>query len=186
MSSKYRCHGENWPQRLDLFWTISDLSLDLRVSEVWHFKGTVCTVILRCCKPKSDQKCRSYVTLKHQWILNLQFDHFFRGLKRGVIDKIRCSQWPQGMVLDGLEWFKAKNRKSMTFNYKSAGRYLVLAPVAVLTLFWGSSAWSPKCGRQRSRIQRSGLAWMVQYKSPCSRHCPHTHIYSSCHSCCLK
>ena len=127
MSSKHWCHGENWPQRLDLFWTISDLFFDLRVSEVWHFKGTVCTVILRCCKPKSDQKCRSYVTLKHQWILNLQFDHFFRGLKRGVFDKIRCSQWLQGMVLDGLEWFKAKNRKSMTFNYKSVGRYLVLA-----------------------------------------------------------
>ena len=105
MSSKHWCHGENWPQRLDLFWTISDLFFDLRVSEVWHFKGTVCTVILRCCKPKSDQKCRSYVTLKHQWILNLQFDHFFRGLKRGVFDKIRCSQWLQGMVLDGLEWF---------------------------------------------------------------------------------
>ena len=105
MSSKYWCHGEKRPQRLDLSWTIYDLSFDLKVSEVWHFKGTVCAVILRCCKPKSDQKCRSYVTLKHQWILNLQFDHFFRGLKRGVFDKIRCSQWLQGMVLDGLEWF---------------------------------------------------------------------------------
>ena len=31
----------------------------------------------------------------------------------GGFDKIRCSQWLQGMVLDGLEWFKAKNRKSM-------------------------------------------------------------------------
>ena len=82
MSSKYWCHGEKRPQRLDLSWTIYDLSFDLKVSEVWHFKGTVCAVILRCCKPKSDQKCRSYVTLKHQWILNLQFDHFFRGLKR--------------------------------------------------------------------------------------------------------
>ena len=129
MSSNLWCHGENQPQRLDLSCTISDFSFDLRVNVVWHFKGTVCTVILRCCKPKSDQKCRSYVTLKHQWILNLQFDHFFRGLKRGVFDKIRCSQWLQGMVLDGLEWFKAKNRKSMTFNYKSAVRYLVLAPL---------------------------------------------------------
>ena len=98
------------------------------VSGVWHFKGTECTVILRCCKPKSDQKCRSYVTLKHQRILNLQFDQFFKGLKRGGFDKIRWSQWVQGMVLDGLEWFEAKNWKSMTLNYKSATRYLVLAP----------------------------------------------------------
>ena len=105
MSSKFWRHGEKRPQRLDLSLTIYDLSFNLKVSEVWHFKGTVCTVILRCCKPKSDQKCRSYVTLKHQWILNLQFDHFFRGLKRFFFDKIGCSQWLQGMVLDGLEWF---------------------------------------------------------------------------------
>ena len=132
---EFRCF-QHFELRLGDSWTISDLWYDLMVSGVWHFKGTVCTVILRCCKPKSDQKCRSYVTLKHQWILNLQFDHFFRGLKRGVFDKIRCSQWLQGMVLDGLEWFKAKNRKSMTFNYKSAGRYLVLA---LLKGFWSLS-----------------------------------------------
>ena len=105
LASKHCPKGANWPQRLDLSWTISDLSFDLRVFRVWHFKGTVCTVILRCCKPKSDKKCRSYVTLKHHRILNTQFDQFFRGLKRGVLDKIRCSQWHQGMVLDGLEWF---------------------------------------------------------------------------------
>ena len=105
LASKHCPKGANWPQRLDLSWTISDLSFDLRVFRVWHFKGTVCTVILRCCKPKLDKKCRSYVTLKHRRILNTQFDQFFRGLKRGVLDKIRCSQWHQGMVLDGLEWF---------------------------------------------------------------------------------
>ena len=104
-ASKQRPKGANWPQRFDLSWTISDLSFDLRVFRVWHFKGTVCTVILRCCKPKSDKKCRSYVTLKQRRILNTQFDQFFRGLKRGVLDKIRCSHWHQGMVLDGLEWF---------------------------------------------------------------------------------
>ena len=68
LASKHCPKGANWPQRLDLSLTISDLSFDLRVSRVWHFKGTVCTVILRCCKPKSDKKCRSYVTLKHQRI----------------------------------------------------------------------------------------------------------------------
>ena len=75
-------HGENWPQRLDLFWTISNLFFDLRVYEVWHFKGTVCMVILRCCKPRSGKKCTSYVTFKHQRILNRQLYQFFRGLKR--------------------------------------------------------------------------------------------------------
>ena len=128
LASKHWCHGANWPQRLDLSWKIADLSFDLRVSGVWHFKGTVCTVILRCCKPKLDKKCRSYVNLKHQRILNLQYAQFFRRLKRGHFDKIRCSQWLQGMVLDGLKWFQAKNWKSMTFNYKSDDRYLVLAP----------------------------------------------------------
>ena len=56
MSSKYWRHGGKRPQRLDLSWTIYDLSFDLKVSAVWHFKGTVCAVIFRCCKPKSDQK----------------------------------------------------------------------------------------------------------------------------------
>ena len=88
--------------------------------------GTDCTVILRCCKPKLDKKCRSYVTLKNQTNLNLQFASFFRGLKRGLFDQIRCSQWPQGMVLDGLKGFQSKKSKSMTFNYKSVLRYLIL------------------------------------------------------------
>ena len=65
ISSNLRTHGDIWTQRLDLSWTISDLSFDLRVSRVLHFKRIVCTDILRCCKPKSDKKCRSYVTLKH-------------------------------------------------------------------------------------------------------------------------
>ena len=34
MSSKYWRHGEKRPQRLDLSWTIYDLSFDLKVSEV--------------------------------------------------------------------------------------------------------------------------------------------------------
>ena len=90
------CGQTHWPEfccfphfelRLGDSWTISDLCFDLMVSGLWHFKGTVCTVILRCCMPKSGKKCRSYVTLKHQRILNLQFDQFFRGLKRGVLTK---------------------------------------------------------------------------------------------------
>ena len=118
LASKHCPKGANWPQRLDLSWTISDLSFDLRVFRVWHFKGTVCTVILRCCKPKLDKICR---------ILKLHFAPFFRGLKRGHFDKIRGSHSLQGMVLDGLKWFQAKNWKSMIFNYKSDDRYLVLA-----------------------------------------------------------
>ena len=127
IASKHCPKGANWPQRFDLSWPISDLYFDLRVSGVWHFKGTVCTVILGCCKPKLDKKCRSFVNLKHQRILNLQYAKYFRRLKRGLFDKIRCSQWLQVMVLDGLKWFQAKNWKSMTFNYKSADKYLVLA-----------------------------------------------------------
>ena len=50
-------------------------------------------------------------------------------------DKIRCSQWLQGMVLDGLKWFQAKNWKSMTFNYKSDDRYLVLAHMYVYIFY---------------------------------------------------
>ena len=132
MSVKLWAHGENWPQRFDLSWTISNFLLNLSVSGVWQFLGTVCTLILRCCKPKSDKKCRSYITLKYQRILNLQFAPFFRGLKRGLFDKNRCSQWPQGMVLDGLKGFQSKKSKFKTFNYKSADRYLVLPPQGVL------------------------------------------------------
>ena len=40
-----------------------------------------------------------------------------------------CSQWLQGMVLDGIKGFQAKKSNSMTFNYKSVLRYLVLAQV---------------------------------------------------------
>ena len=88
-----------------------------------------CAVILRYCKSKLEKKCRSYRTLKHSRILNLQFPPFFKGLKRGLLTKIRCSQWLQGMVLDGLKGFQAKKSKSMTFNYKSCISYLVLAHV---------------------------------------------------------
>ena len=42
----------------------------------------------------------------------------------GAFDKIRCSQWIQGMVLDGLKGFHARKPKFMTFNNKSADRYL--------------------------------------------------------------
>ena len=90
---------------------------------------TNCAVILRYCMSKSDKKCRSYLTLKHSRILNLQFPQFFKGLKRGLLTKIRCSQWLQGMVLDGLKGFQAKKSKSMTFNYKSCISYLVWALV---------------------------------------------------------
>ena len=34
---------------------------------------------------------------------------------------------PSGVVPDGPKWFQAKKPKSMTFNYKSVLRYLVLA-----------------------------------------------------------
>ena len=78
-----------------------------------------CMVILRYCKSKSGKKCRSNCTLKHQRILNLQFAQFFKGLKRGLLDEIRCSQWLQGMVLDGIKGFQWKNSGSMTFNFKS-------------------------------------------------------------------
>ena len=64
--------------------------------------------------------------MKNQTNLNLQFASLFRGLKRGLFDQIRCSQWPQGMVLDGLKGFQSEKSKSMTFNYKIALRYLVL------------------------------------------------------------
>ena len=99
----------------------------IMVSGVWQIFRADCTVILRYCKSKSDKKSRSYLTLKHSRILNLQFLEFFKGLKRGLLTKIRCSQWLQGMVLDGLKGFQAKKSKSMTFNYKSCISYLVLA-----------------------------------------------------------
>ena len=50
-----------------------DLSLDLMDSGVWQFFRADCTVILRYCKSKSGKKYRSYCTLNHQRILNLQF-----------------------------------------------------------------------------------------------------------------
>ena len=99
------------------------------VSGVWQIFGADCAVILRYCKSKSDKKCRSYLTLKHSRVLNLQFPQFFKGLKRGLLTKIRCSQWLQGMVLDGPKGFQTKKSKSMSFNYKSCISYLVLAHV---------------------------------------------------------
>ena len=99
----------------------------IMVPGVWEIFRADCTVILRYCKSKSGRKCKSYCTLKHQRILNLQFAQFFKGLKRGLLTKIRCSQWLQGMVLDGLKGFQAKKSKSTTFNYKSCISYLVLA-----------------------------------------------------------
>ena len=108
MSSKLWRHGENWPQRFDLPLPLHDLSLDIIISGVWQIFRADCAVILRYCKSKLDQKCRSYLTLKHFRILNLQFPQFFKGLKRGLLTKIRCSQWLQGMVLYGLKGFQAK------------------------------------------------------------------------------
>ena len=127
MSSKLWRHGENWPQRFDLPLPLHNLSLDIIISGVWQIFRADCAVILRYCKSKLDQKCRSYLTLKHLRILNLQFPQFFKGLKRGLLTKIRCSQWLQGMVLYGTKGFQAKKSKSMTFNYKSCISYLVLA-----------------------------------------------------------
>ena len=92
MSSKLWAHGENWPQWFDLSLSLYDLSFDLMDSGVWQIFRADCTVILRYCKSKSGKKCRSYCTLNHQRILNLQFAQFFKGLKRGLLTKIRCSQ----------------------------------------------------------------------------------------------
>ena len=127
MSSKLWRHGENWPQRFDLSLSLWDLSFVIMVPGVWQIFRADCAVILRYCKSKLDKKCKSYLTLKHSRILNLQFAQFFRGLKRGLLTKIRCSQWLQGMVLYGTKGFQAKKSKSMTFNYKSVLSYLVLA-----------------------------------------------------------
>ncbi len=106
----------------------------IMVPGVWEIFRANCTVILRYCKSKSGRKCKSYCTLKHQRILNLQFAQFFKGLKRGLLTKIRCSLCLQGMVLDGLKGFQAKKSKSMTFNYKSCISYLVLA--LHTSVFW--------------------------------------------------
>ena len=84
MSSKLWAHGENWPQWFDLSLSLYDLSFDLMDSGVWQIFGADCTVILRYCKSKSGKKWRSYSTLNHQRILNLQFAQFFKGLKRGL------------------------------------------------------------------------------------------------------
>ena len=108
MSSKLWRHGENWPQRFDLSWPLMTSNDLIMVPGVWEIFRADCTVILRYCKSKSGRKCKSYCTLKHQRILNLQFAQFFKGLKRGLLDKIRCSQWLQGMVLDGLRDFNEK------------------------------------------------------------------------------
>ena len=131
MSSKLWAHGENWPQWFDLSLSLYDLSFDLMDSGVWQIFGADCTVILRYCKSKSGKKWRSYSTLNHQRILNLQFAQFFKGLKRGLLDKIRCSQWLQGMVLDGIKGFQWKNSGSMTFNFKSDAWSCVLPPMAI-------------------------------------------------------
>ena len=98
-------------------------------SGVWQIFRADCTVILRYCKSKSGKKCRSYCTLNHQRILNLQFAQFFKGLKRGLLDEIRCSQWLQGMVLDGIKGFQWKNSGSMTFNFKSDAWSCVLPQI---------------------------------------------------------
>ena len=127
MSSKLWVHGENWPQRFDLSLPLYDLSLDIMVPGVWQNFGADCAVILRYCKSKSGKKYRSYCTLNHQRILNLQFALFFKGLKRGFLDKIRCSQWLQGMVLDGIEGYQWKNSRSTTFNFKSDAWSCVLS-----------------------------------------------------------
>ena len=127
MSSNLWTHGENWPQRFGLSLSLYDLSFVIMVPGEWQIFRADCAVILRYCKSKLDQKCRSYLTLKHLRILNLQFPQFFKGLKRGLLTKIRCSQWLQGMVLYGTKGFQAKKSKSMTFNYKSCISYLVLA-----------------------------------------------------------
>ena len=132
MSSKLWRHGENWPQRFDLPLRLHDLSLDMIISGVWQIFRADCAVILRYCKSKLDKKCKTYLTLKHSRILNLQFAQFFMGLKRGLLTKIRCSQQLQGMVLDGLKGFQVKKTKSMTFNCKSVLSYLVLA---LMTLY---------------------------------------------------
>ena len=105
-------------------------------SGVWQIFRADCTVILRYCKSKSGKKCRSYCTLNHQRILNLQFAQFFKGLKRGLLDKIRCSQWLQGMVLDGIKGFQWKNSGSMTFNFKSDAWSCVLPLLSINFLFF--------------------------------------------------
>ena len=53
----------------------------LMVSGVWHSFGADYTVTLRYCK------CRSYCTLKHPRILNLQFAKFARDWKGGFLTK---------------------------------------------------------------------------------------------------
>ena len=113
----------------------------IMVPGVWEIFRADCTVILRYCKSKSGRKCKSYCTLKHQRILNLQFAQFFKGLKRGLLTKIRCSLCLQGMVLDGLKGFQAKKSKSMTFNYKSCISYLVLALLSSIFLRHMTELW---------------------------------------------
>ena len=119
MSSKLWRHGENWPQRFDLPLPLHDLSLGIIISGVWQIFRADCAVILRYCKSKLDQKCRSYLTLKHLRILNLQFPQFFKGLKRGLLTKIRCSQWLQGMVLQGLREVRSESYCLLFLKYEN-------------------------------------------------------------------
>ena len=99
---------------LDGFWSI------------WHFKGIVCTVILRCCKPKSDQKCRSYVTLIWFWTYNLIT---FSGGQKGFFLQNQVlpmapedgPRWSWVVLSNKLEIHDIQLQKCYTI-------YLVLAP----------------------------------------------------------
>ena len=124
MSSKLWRHGENWPQRFDLSLPLYDLSLDIMVPGVWQIFGADCAVILRYCKSKLDKKCRSYLTLKHSRILNLQFA---QGAGKGAFNQNQVLPilrgWSQ-MVLSG---FKQKNQIHDIQLHKCVEIYLILA-----------------------------------------------------------
>ena len=43
--------------------------------------------------------------------MNLQYTKFFKEMKSGLCNEIRCSRWLQGMVPDGLQGFQTNKKK---------------------------------------------------------------------------
>ena len=58
--------------------------------------------------------------------LDAQTRSKFEGAPGGPPGQIRCSQWSQVMILDGLKGFQAKNSKSMTHLFLSVAKYRIL------------------------------------------------------------
>ena len=128
MASKLWTHGENWPQRFDLYLPLYDLSLDIMVPGVWQIFRADFAVILRYCKSNRTRNAGKAFCINTRLANGLLWISAFTGFAKDNINVVlnewnnTTSSWSKVVFYhpswpSNLTWHLLRNVLNMRFHH---------------------------------------------------------------------